>query len=187
MTTGPKYRRYNSPKYTPTALRTWLGKTPPVGLADGFPFLLISTASLAALNKRLAARGEAEMSMDRFRPNIVVDGVEPFEEDTWRTVRIGGVVFRVVKSCPRCKMTTVDPATGDMDKRLKAEPLNEFKSFRALAQRKKDKHEVFFGQNLVAEHVDGEVSIGDCVEVLETGPALGLMPHAKAVNGVFVR
>ncbi len=75
---------------------------------DGFPFLLIGEGSLAALNERL----ESPVPMDRFRPNLVVSGTAPFDEDEWLRVRIGSLEFRVVKPCPRCVVTTVDQATG---------------------------------------------------------------------------
>jgi uncharacterized protein YcbX len=66
-----------------------------LSLADGFPFLMISEASLADLNARL----ERPVPMNRFRPNLVVRGCEPFAEDDWRLVRIGPITFRVVKPC----------------------------------------------------------------------------------------
>jgi uncharacterized protein YcbX len=81
------------------------------GLADGFPFLLVSEASLDDLNARL----EHPLPINRFRPNLVVRGCEPFAEDGWRLIRIGKIAIRVVKPCARCTITTVDQriaATG---------------------------------------------------------------------------
>ncbi len=122
-----------------------------VHLADGFPFLLISEESLENLNSRL----DESLPMNRFRPNLVVRGVEPFAEDGWRSVRIGDLVFRVAKPCARCAITTVDQATGAKGK----EPLTTLAAFRKV------NGEVMFGQNLIHES-PGSLRVGDVVEVL---------------------
>jgi uncharacterized protein YcbX len=80
-----------------------------VSLADGYPFMLLGEGSLADLNSRL----ETPLPMDRFRPNFVVSGSGPFEEDTWKKISIGDNVFHVVKPCARCKITMVDQQTGE--------------------------------------------------------------------------
>lgn len=78
--------------------------------ADGYPILIATEASRAALN---AALGE-DVAMRRFRPNIVIDGdFAPWSEDTWVLVRAGGALLRIVKPCERCVMTTQDPDTGE--------------------------------------------------------------------------
>jgi uncharacterized protein YcbX len=137
-----------------------------VSFADGYPYLLVSEASLDVLNARLANKGEPEKGMCRFRPNMVVKGVPAFDEDCWRIIRIGEVIFFVVKSCMRCKMTTIDPATGTIDAAgADVQPLAELAQFR---RRKGDK--VFFGQNLVAAN-SGLVRPGDTVFVIERGLA----------------
>lgn len=123
-----------------------------VGFADGFPFLLISQASLDDLSYRV---GHA-VSMRRFRPNLVVAGCPPYAEDAWRLIRIGDIRFRVVKPCARCAIPTVDPDTGDRGK----EPL------RTLARFRRRGSEVMFGQNLVHEG-RGRLEVGMTVEVLE--------------------
>jgi uncharacterized protein YcbX len=123
-----------------------------VGLADGFPFLLISEASLADLNARL----EQPVPMNRFRPNLVVRGCEPFAEDDWRLVRIAPITFRVVKPCARCAITTVDQRTAATGK----EPL------RTLARFRKRNNKVLFGQNLIHEK-SGTLHTGDPVEVIQ--------------------
>ena len=69
-----------------------------VGFADGYPFLLISEASLEDLNTRLAQ----PVSMERFRPNLVVSGVAPYEEDQWRRIRIGAIEFQIAKLYMNC-------------------------------------------------------------------------------------
>jgi uncharacterized protein YcbX len=120
---------------------------------DGFPFLLISEASLADLNRRLAV----PVPMNRFRPNLVVAGAEPFAEDRWRRIRIGPLTFRVAKPCPRCVMTTVDQALGHSPS---TEPLRTLAAFRRNAEGQAD-----FGQNLLHAGT-GQLEVGMPVELL---------------------
>ena len=124
-----------------------------VGLADAFPFLLISEASLADLNARL----ERPVPMNRFRPNLVVRGCEPFAEDGWRLVRIGQITLRVVKPCARCTITTVDQTTVAVGK----EPLRTLARFRRAGTK------VHFGQNLIHDET-GTLHLGDPVEIIRT-------------------
>jgi uncharacterized protein YcbX len=124
-----------------------------VSFADGYPFLLIGEGSLDDLNSRL----EAPLPMNRFRPNFVVSGSEPFAEDMWKRIRIGETIFHVVKPCGRCVITTTDQETGDRDK----EPLKTLATFR------NQNGKVMFGQNLIAESGGATVRIGDAVEVIE--------------------
>ncbi|WP_299021105.1 hybrid-cluster NAD(P)-dependent oxidoreductase [uncultured Photobacterium sp.] len=129
-----------------------------VSFADGYPLLVISEASLEALNKRSTEKH----TMDQFRTNLVVSGTEPFAEDSWKRVRIGEVEFEAVKPCARCILTTVNPETGEPHP-LK-EPLVTLSKFRS------DKSgDVFFGQNLVSLN-EGVIKAGDKIEVLETKP-----------------
>ena len=123
-----------------------------VSYADGYPLLLTSEASLADLNTRL----ETPVPMDRFRPNLVVDGAGPFAEDGWARIRVGSTTFRVVKPCARCVVTTTDQRSGVRGK----EPLRTLAEFRRVDDK------VLFGENLVHEG-PGPVSLGDRVEVLE--------------------
>jgi MOSC domain-containing protein len=123
------------------------------GFADGYPFLLISAASLDDLNGRLAS----PLAMNRFRPNIVVTGCPPYAEDRWRRIRIGPVVFDLVKPCARCVITTTDQATAERGQ----EPLRTLATYR----RRRD-GKVLFGQNLVHEG-EGVIRAGDAVEILE--------------------
>lgn len=87
--------------------------------SDGYPLLVASTASLDLLNAKLAAAGHAPVTMERFRPNLVLDGVEAHDEDRLDTLRIatddGHVVLRPVKPCPRCPIPNIDPATAHVD------------------------------------------------------------------------
>ncbi|MGV6827272.1 MAG: MOSC domain-containing protein [bacterium] len=124
-----------------------------VGFADGFPFLLISQASLDDLNSRM----DTTLPMERFRPNLVVSGCEPYEEDRWRRIRIGNISFRVVKPCSRCTIPTVDPETGQRDGK---EPLA------TLATYRRQNNKVFFGQNLIHDGT-GELKQDAEVEILE--------------------
>jgi len=123
-----------------------------VGFADGFPFLLISEASLGDLNARL----ERPVPMLRFRPNLVVAGCEAFAEDGWRRLRIGAITFRVAKPCSRCIIPTIDPDTGERGR----EPLQTL-----MRYRRRD-NKVYFGQNLIHDAV-GRLETGMAVEVLE--------------------
>ncbi len=126
-----------------------------VSFADGYPFLLIGENSLAALNSKL----EKPLPMNRFRPNFVVKDSAAFAEDNWKKIRIGNVIFHVVKPCARCVMTTIDQQTGISDGK---EPLKTLASFRLKRQK------ILFGQNLIAENFGDELKIGDEVEVIET-------------------
>lgn len=119
-----------------------------VSFADGYPYLLISEASLADLNARL----NEPVSMRRFRPNLIVSGASAFEEDTWNKIQIGDITFRVVKPCARCVLITVDPQTAEKG----AEPLKTLSSYRF------ENNKVLFGQNLIADH-PGILSQGDVV------------------------
>jgi hypothetical protein len=123
-----------------------------VSFADAYPFLLISEASLQDLNDRL----ETSLPMNRFRPNLVVRGCEPYEEDCWRQICIGTVVFHIVKPCSRCVITTTDQHTAVRGK----EPLA------TLAQYRLHKGKIFFGQNLLSTGV-GSIAVGDTIEVLQ--------------------
>ncbi len=117
-----------------------------VSFADGYPFLLISEASLGDLNSRL----EVPITMERFRPNIVVSGTEPFAEDYYARVRIGEIWFRGPKRCDRCVTTTIDPITGERGR----EPL------RTLAKYRLEDQKVWFGMNLIHDDV-GVLRVGD--------------------------
>jgi uncharacterized protein YcbX len=121
-----------------------------VGFADGFPFLLISEASLADLNGRL----ETPVPMNRFRPNLVITGVEPFAEDHMGTFAIGGMRFTPVKPCDRCVITTTDQATGERG----VEPL------RTLATYRRRNGQVLFGQNVIHSGT-GRLHVGDALLV----------------------
>jgi uncharacterized protein YcbX len=94
--------------------------------ADGYPVLVANAASLAELNARLASRGHAALPMNRFRPNVVIDGPPAFDEDHVDTIAVGDVVLRLVKPCVRCQVTTTDQSTA----RVGVEPLPALGEFR---------------------------------------------------------
>ncbi len=106
-----------------------------VSLADGYPLLVIGQASLDDLNGRM----KSPLPMNRFRPNIVFTGGEPYEEDRWRNFRIGLNRFTGIKPCSRCVLTTVNQDTGVKG----MEPLV------TLATYRKRDNKIYFGQNLI--------------------------------------
>jgi uncharacterized protein YcbX len=126
-----------------------------VSFADGYPYLLIGQASLDDLNSRL----EAKVPMNRFRPNIVVEGSEAFAEDSWKRIRIGSTIFHVVKPSARCVITTIDQVAGQ---KTGVEPLRTMASYRTK------RNNVLFGQNLIADESGGMIRIGDQLEVIES-------------------
>lgn len=124
-----------------------------VSFADGFPLLLIGSASLEAFNTHL----ESPITMDRFRPNLVVSGAAPYAEDGWRRLQIGSMEFSLVKPCSRCVMPAIDQSSGDKQPEI----------LKALAQHRRGAdRKTYFGQNLLYQGC-GQLSIGDAVTVLD--------------------
>ena len=150
-----------------------------LSFADGYPLLVIGEGSLEELNRRIVENADANarvpIPMERFRPNLVVRGSEPFAEDDWARIRVGEAVFRVVKPCGRCVMTTIDQATGEFDGK---EPLRTLATFRKAIDVRPEGYEKFghgrnsvlFGENLIPENPGVTVRIGDDIEVLELRP-----------------
>lgn len=129
--------------------------------SDGFPFLLISEPSLADLNTRLHKSKQKSVEMRRFRPNIVVSGCQPFEEDNWKKIQVGDTILRVVKPCSRCTIPNVDPTTGIRGN----EPSQTLKEYRLWDHPQIGK-KIFFGQNVIAESI-GHFEIGMPVTIIE--------------------
>lgn len=127
-------------------------------LSDGFPYLIASSASLNDLNRRIMATGGDPVPMDRFRPNLVIEGGTAFQEDAWSCILVGEVRFRSVKPCARCVITTTDQATGLRG----AEPL------RTLATYRRRGAAVLFAVNAVAE-TPGTITAGEPVSVVHEG------------------
>lgn len=114
--------------------------------SDGYPFLLIGQSSLDDLNDRLPS----PIPIDRFRPNIVFTGGEPYEEDLLANFSIGDVRFYGVKLCARCVITTIDQNNAERS----GEPLATLASYRIKNNR------IYFGQNLLHEGT-GTITVGD--------------------------
>jgi uncharacterized protein len=125
-----------------------------VSFADGYPLLLTSAGSLDQLGDWLVEAGERPVPMNRFRPNVVVTGFEPWAEDTWRRIRIGSVLFRVAKPCGRCVVTTTDQITGARG----SQPL------RILGAKRRFGKSLVFGQNIIPD-APGLIRVGDPVEI----------------------
>jgi uncharacterized protein YcbX len=141
-------RRLSNPKYA--------GEGKLVGFADGYAYLLTADESLADLNARLAARKQGEVPMNRFRPNLVISGAEPYAEDGWKRIHIGQATFAAAKPCGRCQVPTTDQATGEV---TGPEPLATLATYRDSKE-----FGTMFGMNLVMEKV-GVVRVGDEVRV----------------------
>ena len=107
------------PEHVRLSNRKWTGGVDaPNQFSDGYPVLVLSEASLAGLNERLAARGKPPVGIERFRPNIVLSGIEAHDEDRVRELRVeadGAVRLKLVKPCPRCPIPDIDPATAKSD------------------------------------------------------------------------
>ena len=135
----------------------------PMKLADGYPLLLTTGASLDALNELIAAGRRAEegpLPMVRFRPNLVVGGARPWVEDGWRRIRVGTAEFRLVKGCARCAIPTTDEQTAVRGK----EPTY------TLSRHRRWDGAVWFGMNLVPVSPGATLHVGDEVEVLDEQP-----------------
>jgi uncharacterized protein len=124
-----------------------------VSFADGFPYLLISQASLDNLNAQL----DTPVEMLRFRPNFVVTGSQPHAEDNWKVFTINSLTFFGVKPCARCTMTTVDLHTAQTGK----EPI------KTLATYRRQNNKILFGQNVLAQS-EGVIGVGDFVTIVQT-------------------
>lgn len=134
--------------------------------SDENPFLLASQESLDALNKLLPN----PIPISRFRPNIVVEGCNPFEEDIWKEIKINKLTFFGVKLCSRCKMPTINQETGVVNPEV-AEVLKTHRSGKVLRPNRNKQGEVYFGQNLVCKDsmAGGKgklVQVGDPVYVI---------------------
>jgi len=123
-----------------------------VSFADGYPYLILGTASMDLLNSKM----EVDLDIDRFRANIVVDTDQPHDEDIWKSIQIGDQQMIVIKPCARCQVPTIDQQTGEMGKQPNT----------ALATYRRDGRKVNFGMNAVAL-TNGSVSVGDTIVVMD--------------------
>jgi uncharacterized protein YcbX len=138
----PDVRRPCNPEYAGTGMHH--------AFADGYPVLVIGQASLDDLNARLTQ----SLPMNRFRPNIVLSGIDAYDEDHISEIAIGTATLRLVKPCARCRITTTDQATGEVGH----EPLPTLATYR---------HDprvdgVTFGVNAtIVSGVGGQIAVGD--------------------------
>jgi len=145
----PDHPRGCAPEWTPGAAAV-------TEFSDGFPIVVISRASLAELNSRLPS----PLPMERFRPNIVVDGIAAYDEDRIHELRGNGIAIRIVKPCTRCSITTTDQQTGERDG---VEPLQTLKTFRF----EPSLQGVKFGQNAIPIAGVGQaLRVGQPLEVV---------------------
>ncbi|OQD68610.1 hypothetical protein PENDEC_c033G03929 [Penicillium decumbens] len=143
-----------------------LGRVQTTGFPDVFPILIASEASLSELNTRLCQRGEDAITVERFRPNIVIRGERPWSEDSWKTVRISAenkasLVLDIVARCARCQVPNVDPDTAAKHKK---QPWDTLVSYRRVDEGIKWKP--CFGM-LSAPRSEGVLEVGMRLEVLE--------------------
>jgi uncharacterized protein len=149
---GNQYRRLVQKEKVPAVHQQALGM-PEVSFTDAYPFLIISEASLADLNRRLAK----PIPMNRFRPNIVIGGVlNSYAEDQWQRIEIGSLRFRHGSPCVRCVVTTTDQITLERGK----EPLKTLATYR-----RNDDGGVNFGMNFFCESSTGTIQVGDIVRL----------------------
>ncbi|KAJ5123630.1 MOSC N-terminal beta barrel [Penicillium atrosanguineum] len=142
-----------------------LGRIQTTGFPDVFPILIASEASLSELNNRLRRTGVDPITVERFRPNIVIKGQTPWSEDSWKTVRISGdrkpLDLDVVARCARCQVPNVDP---DSAVKHKKQPWDMLVSYRRVDEG--IKYKPCFGM-LSAPRSEGVVEVGMRLEVLE--------------------
>jgi uncharacterized protein len=127
------------------------GQKTSLSFADAYPYLILSKASLEDLNTRL----DKPVEMDRFRPNLVIDGLKPYGEDSIKEIKVSNIRFKIVKPCPRCVIPTIDPQTYKFGK----EPLKTLATYRTVG------NQVMFGVNAIALDY-GKIQVQDPVEIL---------------------
>ena len=131
----------------------------PTLFSDGFPMLVISEGSLADLNEKLKAQGRETLPMNRFRPNIVIGGIDAFEEDYAQSFTLGAAKLKPVKPCARCNVPSIDQSTGQPG----PDPLDILQSYRANP---KLDGALTFGMNTILLEGDGQVlRVGQDVDI----------------------
>lgn len=125
--------------------------------SDGYPLLVVNTATLDAVNAHIQGAGFKPISMARFRPNIVIDTSAPYAEDDWKSLSLGEVQIDLVKPCTRCVVTTLDPLTGQ------SQPEPVIDALKALRMSRDPRNKgVLFGVNAVVRrggHLDLEQEV----------------------------
>jgi uncharacterized protein len=137
------------------------GQEVPNQFSDAFPLLVLGEGSLAELNRRLVAQGHEAVGVERFRPNIVLAGLEPHDEDRLDVLRIAtgeaAVLLRPVKPCPRCPIPNIDPATARIDPQV-SDTLQAYRANERVGGA------VAFGMNaIVVDGVDQLLRVGQGV------------------------
>eukprot|EP00667_Euglena_gracilis_P016255 EG_transcript_16991 len=167
---GPKAQRVADEGQTYYVRHLGLARDVPVQFPDEYPYLIATEASLAAVNAGLRERCPnpeqfRPLNMNRFRPNVVIRGNQPFEEDEWDELRIGSVTFRLVKGMSRCKMPTIDQETAEM--MAEDQPENPQ---RYLRDKRDYGRGPLFGQGALTLETGGRVRPGDPVTVVSRKP-----------------
>jgi uncharacterized protein YcbX len=136
--------------------REWTGATRAITeFSDGYPILVISRASLDDLNSRL----QVPLPTERFRPNVVIDGVAAYDEDRIHELRAGEITLRIVKPCTRCSITTTDQQAGAVDGIEPLATLKKYRFDRGLGG-------VCFGQNaIIVSGIGAQLAVGQEFEV----------------------
>lgn len=158
-------------RFDPAAERlassSWTGAyRAPTQFSDGYPLLVIGQSSLDDLNARLSSKGAPALPMERFRPNLVISGLEAYEEDFIDTLSVGTgsarVVIKLVKPCARCPVPGIDQQTGLRDPHWPNEPLDTLATYRANPRVDGG---LTFGQNaIVIEGAGNVLEVGQAVE-----------------------
>jgi len=142
-------------RMTEDSNRTKALKEPPyetnLSMADGYPYLLLGTASMKQLNEKLTTK----ISANRFRANLIIETDVPHVEDTWKNVSIGNTSLQIIKPCARCQVITIDQETGKQGK----EPTKTLASYR------KESNKILFGVNAICTQ-EGRVAVGDEVNLI---------------------
>jgi len=154
----PQARRLCSPRWTGDLVAT-------TQFSDGFPILVVGEASLQDLNLRLQKKGAPALPMDRFRPNVVLSGLEAYEEDYLDTLTFGPagreVVLKLVKPCARCPVPGIDQQTGLRNAQWPDEPLDTMATYRV---NERVGGGLTFGQNaIVVQGWDNLLGVGQDV------------------------
>jgi uncharacterized protein YcbX len=144
----PEYRRMSSME--------WTGGVEALNqFSDGFPVLVASEASMQELNDRLSAAGHGAVGIERFRPNVVLGGVEAHDEDRVDLVRVDGgaageIHLQHVKPCGRCPIPDVDPATADINPEVGT-------TLRTYRQDRRLNGAITFGMNAIVRQGAGQM------------------------------
>ena len=149
----PEHRRLSSPQWTD-------GVDAPNQFSDGFPLLVLSQASLDLFNEKLSLSGHAPVGMERFRPNLVLSGLDAHDEDRVALLEISAavpVLLKPVKPCSRCPIPDIDPGTAQIDPAV-GRTLRSYRSNERL------NGAVSFGMNLIIlQGVDQTLKVGQSV------------------------